>query len=85
MFWCFFLLTGVSLFLLRLREPQRPRPFSVPWYPLPVLAFCLTCGYMLYSSLTYAKWLALLGAVPLAFGVPLFLASQWRRDKGSDT
>ncbi|MEJ7931429.1 amino acid permease [Ramlibacter sp. AN1015] len=53
-FWLFFLLTGISLFVLRSREPATPRPFSVPLYPVLPLIFCLTCGYMLWSSLSYA-------------------------------
>jgi amino acid transporter len=72
-FWIFFLLTGVALFVLRSKDPDRARPFSVPWYPLPPLVFCATCGYMLYSSLEYAKLLTLLGLVPVILGIPVFL------------
>ena len=68
----FFLLTGVSVFVLRATDRTTARPFSLPLYPLPPLVFCATCGYMLYASLVYAKWLVLLGAVPLALGVPLY-------------
>lgn len=53
-FWLFFLLSGVALLVLRYREPQVHRPFSVPAYPLIPLLFCAICGYLLYSSLTYA-------------------------------
>jgi amino acid transporter len=53
-FWFFFLLTGIALLVLRFREPQRPRPFKVPGYPILPLVFVCTCGYLLYSSLTYA-------------------------------
>ena len=52
-FWLFFLLSGVSLFVLRRREPDLPRPFRVPLYPLLPLLFCATCAYMLCSSLSY--------------------------------
>ncbi len=52
-FWLFFLLTGISLFVLRLRDPEAPRPFKVPLYPLLPLLFCLSCAYMLWSSLSY--------------------------------
>ncbi len=38
---------------------------------LPALVFCGMCIFMLYSSLEYARWLALLGAAPLLVGVPL--------------
>lgn len=74
-FWAFFLLTGLSVFVLRLRDRQRERPFVVPWFPLPPLVFCGTCVYMFYCSVTYAKVLAMLGAVPLFFGLPLYLVS----------
>jgi amino acid transporter len=70
-FWLFFLLTGLSLFVLRWREPSVPRPFRVPWYPLTPLLFCLTCAYMLYASLAYAGFGALVGVAVLAVGVPL--------------
>jgi basic amino acid/polyamine antiporter, APA family len=72
-FWLFFLLTGVSLLVLRVRDPSRPRPFSAPFYPLVPLTFIAACGYMLYASVVYAKALCLLGIVPLLLGIPLFL------------
>lgn len=54
-FWLFFLLTGISLFVLRSKEPHTERPFSVPLYPVLPILFCLTCAYMLWSSLSYAS------------------------------
>jgi amino acid transporter len=52
-FWLFFLLSGISLFVLRRREPDTLRPFKVPLYPLTPLIFCAVCAYMLWSSLNY--------------------------------
>jgi len=52
-FWLFFLLAGLSLFVLRVREPDTARPFRVPLFPFVPLAFCAMCAYMLYSSLSY--------------------------------
>ena len=52
-FWFFFLLSGISLFVLRVREPEAERPFRVPFYPVLPLVFCLVCGYMLWASLSY--------------------------------
>ncbi len=75
-FWTFFLLTGLALFVLRIRDRGRIRPFSVPFFPLPPIVFCATCAYMLYSSLAYAKWLALIGAIPLVVALPLSRTSQ---------
>lgn len=76
-FWVFFLLTGISLFVLRFKDRGIQRPFSAPLYPLEPIVFCAMCGYMLYSAVDYAKGLSLLGVVPLLIGVPLYLVSQW--------
>lgn len=74
-FWLFFLLTGVALLVLRVREPQIPRPFRVPAYPLPPLLFCLTCSYLLYSSLVYTGVGGLVGVAVLAIGVLVWLVN----------
>ena len=54
-FWFFFMLSGISLFILRRKNPQRPRPFSVPLYPVLPAIFVCTCAYLFYSSITYAQ------------------------------
>ncbi|MBA3631202.1 MAG: amino acid permease [Acidobacteria bacterium] len=72
-FWFFFLLTGISLFVLRRREPDVPRPFRVPLYPLIPILFCLSSAYLLYSSLAYTGFGALVGVAVLAAGAILLL------------
>ncbi len=52
--WLFFLGSGVSLFVLRKREPCRDRPFKVTGYPVVPIVFCATCAFMLYGSASYA-------------------------------
>jgi basic amino acid/polyamine antiporter, APA family len=75
-FWFFFLLAGASLFVLRRRAPDAPRPFRVPLYPVVPLLFCAACAYMLYSSLAFTgRWAAVGVAVVLA-GVPLLLLAR---------
>lgn len=54
-FWLFFMLTGLALFVLRMRDPARPRPYSVPLYPLLPAIFVLTCASMLWSSLSFVS------------------------------
>jgi amino acid transporter len=70
-FWLFFGLAGASLFVLRRTEPEVPRPFEVPLYPLTPIAFCVACAYMLWSSLAYTGIGALLGVGVLLVGLPL--------------
>jgi amino acid transporter len=73
-FWFFFLLTGVGLFVLRFREPHVARPFKVPLYPILPLVFVITCGYLFYSSVTYAQSQQ---AVHITFWVMGFGAAAW--------
>jgi amino acid transporter len=52
--WVFFLATGLSLFVLRRKEPQTLRPYRVTGYPLTPIIFCGICAFMIYSSISYA-------------------------------
>lgn len=67
-FWTFFFLCSVALIVLRVREPQTPRPFKVPFYPVLPLLFSAVCLYMLWSSLAYVKAGALAGVGVLIVG-----------------
>ena len=85
-FWLFFLLTGISLFVLRRQAPVNADPFRVPLYPVTPLVFCAMCCFMLYSSVNYALSLdpgsigAIVGIGVLLAGLPvLFLARNAQR------
>lgn len=73
-FWLFFLLAGLSLFVLRRREPELPRPFRVPLFPLLPLLFCATCAWMLWSSLSYVFSQSLGGLNAAWIGVAVLAA-----------
>ena len=70
-FWAFLFLVGVSLFVLRVKDPQAERPFKVPLYPLTPILFCLTCAFLTYSSVTYAmsKGAVYISLLVMAVGV----------------
>lgn len=53
-FWIFLTLVGVSLFVMRIRDPKTERPFRVPLYPITPLLFCASSAYLAYSSISYA-------------------------------
>ncbi|MEG3872715.1 amino acid permease [Microcoleus sp. Z1_B5] len=69
-FWFFFLISTLSLIVLRIREPDRLRPFSVPLYPIVPIVFCAICGYLLYSSLVYTGIGAIVGVIVVLLGIP---------------
>jgi amino acid transporter len=82
-FWFFFLMTGISLFVLRRRDPRAERPFSVPLYPVIPSLFCATSAYLLYSSLAYTGIGALVGVAVLLVGALVLLFAK-RADEASN-
>jgi len=81
-FWLFLFLNGVGVMVLRAKFPTAPRPFRVPLYPWLPLAFCGVCGFLVYSSISFAGTGALVGLGVLALGVPIMLALD-RRGKAA--
>ncbi|AFY93505.1 APC family permease [Chamaesiphon minutus] len=77
-FWFFFLLSSLSLLVLRVRDPDRIRPFRVPLYPILPLLFCAACGYLLYSSLVFTGTGAIVGVIVVALGIPFVY---WHRQQ----
>jgi basic amino acid/polyamine antiporter, APA family len=71
-FWFFFLLTGLALFVLREKNKDTPRPYSVPLYPIVPLIFCNACAWMLYRAIIYVEWHALFAIAIVLLGVPLY-------------
>jgi amino acid transporter len=77
-FWFFFLMTGLSLFVLRKKDRDVKRPFRVPLFPVTPLVFCLTSAWMLYSSIEYAGRLVLLSVPFLLAGLPFYFTRRHR-------
>ncbi|MDI6742023.1 MAG: amino acid permease [Smithella sp.] len=75
-FWLFFLMVGISIFVLRRKHPEIERTFSVPLYPLTPFLFCAICLFMLYSSLVYTSSGSLVGIGVLLTGIPLIFLNR---------
>ncbi len=80
-FWLFFLLAGVSLVVLRIREPDVLRPFKTPLYPLIPVVFCSSCLYMLQASLAYTGTGALVGVGVLFMGAVIAVLPRMRQNR----
>ena len=78
-FWAFFLMTGIGLIVLRVRDRETHRPFRVPLYPLTPILFCASSAYMLWASLAHTGVGAFVGVAVLLAGVPV-LAWARRRE-----
>jgi amino acid transporter len=57
-----FIVVSVGVVILRVREPDLPRGFRVPLYPVTPVLSVLACGYILFS-LRWYTWLAFAGWV----------------------
>ncbi len=80
-FWLFFLLTGVSLVVLRIKDPDAPRPFKTPLYPIIPVVFCSICLYMLQASIAYTGIGAMLGVGVLFIGAILVILPQMQQNR----
>ena len=76
-FWMFMCLTAASVPLLRYREPDVERPFRCGIAVTPLI-LCATSVYMLWSSLTYARGLAMVGLAILVAGAIAYAVSARR-------
>jgi basic amino acid/polyamine antiporter, APA family len=79
-FWLFFLLVGLSVIILRRKEPRSIDAFRVPLYPFIPIIFCTVCAYLLYSSLVYVNVGAIVGVLVVALGIPVLY---WQSQKSS--
>ena len=60
-----FIVVSVGVIILRVREPDLPRGFKVPGYPVTPVLSVLACGYIL-ASLHWYTWIAFSGWISLA-------------------
>lgn len=77
-FWMFFCLTAAAVPVLRIREPDVERPFRCGVAVTPAILGA-TSVYMLWSSLAYARGLAMVGFAVFAAGAIAYAISAMRR------
>ncbi len=75
--WIFYMLAGASIFVLRRRRPDAPRPFRVPGYPWTPLVFVLSAGAIVANTIAARPGRSLLGLGILLLGLPAY--RWWRR------
>ena len=55
-FWCFAILISISVFVLRVREPDLSRPHRIVLFPITPIIFLLSCLFMFYSAVNFASF-----------------------------
>jgi APA family basic amino acid/polyamine antiporter len=87
--YAFYLGTGLSVIVLRLKEPAVERPYKITGYPVTTLIFCAVCGFLIYSCVTYAWAFKRTGLIVLAgiltAGLILYLLTELRGSNSNST
>lgn len=83
-FWLFFFMVGLSVIVLRIKDPDIKRPFRAPLHPLLPVAFCVSCLYMLHAAVVYADVGALAGVAVLLAGLPVYLIARSSQNPPSE-
>lgn len=86
-FWTFFCLTGVSLIVLRESDPDTPRPFRVPGYPILPIIFAGWCAYIVVKTILEdfekGNTESLIGVAILLLGLPFYFLPQRMKHKAA--
>jgi APA family basic amino acid/polyamine antiporter len=86
--WIFYGLAVAGVLILRAREPELPRPYRCPLYPLTPIFFVAATVGIVASTFAASPGQALLGTALIALGVPLFFvfrAVEQRRPTPGET
>ncbi|MGL5714472.1 MAG: APC family permease [Paraclostridium sp.] len=70
--WVFYVLTFVGVFKLRKDQPNLPRPYKVPLYPVIPLIAIIGGLFVIVNQLLNATGIAVAGLVVTAIGLPVY-------------
>jgi basic amino acid/polyamine antiporter, APA family len=73
-----FVLVAIGVIVLRVREPNRPRPFRVPGSPVTPALAVVSCGYLM-TQLPLITWIRF--GVWLAIGLGLYFVYGFKHSK----
>ena len=76
MSWLWFALAALAIFVYRRREPDAPRPFRTPGYPVTPVLFVLAAMVIVVNTVVAQTTQSLIGLGLALLGVPAYL--WWR-------
>lgn len=77
--WVFYNMTFLAVIILRKREPDLPRPYKVPLYPIIPLLALLGGLFIVVMTLINQPILSAIGLGLTALGIPIYL---YKKSKG---
>ncbi|MEO0973463.1 MAG: amino acid permease [Pseudomonadota bacterium] len=76
-------LTVLGVFVLRVRQPELPRPYRTAWYPVPPLVYLAITGWTLvYLAVSNVREAAVAGAI-IVSGLAFYALSRWVGGRGT--
>jgi APA family basic amino acid/polyamine antiporter len=78
--WIFYGLGALAVFVFRRREPNAPRPFRVPGYPVTPVLFVIAAGALVVNTVATQTLRAAIGLGVVALGAPAYYV--WRARRG---
>jgi APA family basic amino acid/polyamine antiporter len=76
MSWVWFALAALAIFVYRRREPDAPRPFRTPGYPVTPVLFVLSALVIVANTVVSQPTQSLIGLGITVLGLPAYL--WWR-------
>lgn len=74
--WTFNTMLSIAVIILRKREPELPRPFKVPWYPVIPLISIIGGIFIVVSTIINQFILSLIGISLTLLGLPIYYYMQ---------
>ncbi|MGH9693123.1 MAG: APC family permease, partial [Bryobacteraceae bacterium] len=75
--WILYLMTAVSVFVLRRKQPTLPRPYHVIAYPVVPVLFSAVAVWLLVSTFHTRPRESLMGLALMGLGIPFYF--NWKR------
>jgi amino acid transporter len=73
-----FLVQSIGVIVLRIRQPEMPRPFRMWLYPLPALIAAASFIFILVSRRNFLREVRYAGVI-LVVGLAIYIVRSWRR------
>jgi APA family basic amino acid/polyamine antiporter len=77
--WVFFALAAMAIFTYRRREPNVPRPFRTPGYPVTPVLFIASALAIVLNTVVTQPQRGLIGLGGVALGIPIYFFWRSRR------
>jgi basic amino acid/polyamine antiporter, APA family len=81
--WLFYMIAASTVFVLRWKEPNTPRPYRTWGYPVVPAVFVIAAAVLLYYTFTANLRNSIWGCVLILSGIPIFLYFA-RKNKKAD-